>query len=103
MRVSVDVCVVPMGTAASVSAEVARCVEILRRHGLNPRPHPFGTAVEGEWDAVFGAIRACHEALHAAGVPRLMTTLKLGTRVDKVQSLDDKMRALADRLAPPAV
>ena len=101
MRVSVDVCVVPMGVGASVSADVARCVKILQRHGLHPRPHPFGTAVEGEWDAVFRAIRACHEALHAAGVPRLMTTLKVGTRVDKPQSLDDKMRALADRLSDP--
>ena len=99
MRVSVDVCVVPMGAGASVSAEVARCVDILQRHGLHPRSHPFGTAVEGEWDEVFRAIRACHEALHAAGVPRLMTTLKVGTRVDKPQSLDDKMRSLADRLS----
>jgi uncharacterized protein YqgV (UPF0045/DUF77 family) len=30
-----------------------------------------------------------------------MTTLKVGTRVDKPQSLDDKMRALADRLSDP--
>lgn len=98
MRVSVDICVVPIGVGASVSAEVARCVEILQDHGLHPRSHPFGTAVEGEWDVVFQAIRACHEGLHSAGVPRLMTMLKVGTRVDKSQSLDDKMRALADRL-----
>lgn len=101
MRVSVDICVIPMGVGASVSAEVARCVEILQHHGLHPRSYPFGTAVEGEWDEVFRAIRACHEALHATGVPRLMTTLKVGTRVDKPQSLDDKMRALADQLSAP--
>ncbi|HMM45083.1 MAG TPA: MTH1187 family thiamine-binding protein [Candidatus Macondimonas sp.] len=101
MRVSVDVCVIPMGVGASVSAEVARCVEVLQRHGLHPKPHPFGTAVEGEWDEVFRAIRACHETLHACGVPRLMTTLKVGTRVDKPQSLEDKMHALADRLSEP--
>lgn len=36
--------------------------------------HPNGTAIEGEWQPVFAAIEACHQAVHAMGCPRVYTT-----------------------------
>jgi uncharacterized protein (TIGR00106 family) len=56
--------------------------------------HAFGTNVEGEWDQVMAAIRQCHEMLHTMDVPRIHTTIRLGTRVDRGQTLDDKVRSV---------
>jgi len=44
------------------------------------------------------AIRSCHEALHALGVPRIHTDLKLGTRVDRDQCMADKVASVRAKL-----
>jgi len=44
------------------------------------------------------AIRACHEALHAMGVPRIHTDIKLGTRVDRDQHMADKTASVLARM-----
>lgn len=98
MHVLVDLCVVPMGVGVSVSSQVAECVRVLRESGLSTRTHAYGTNVEGEWDDVFAAIRKCHERVHEMGAPRITTTIKLGTRVDREQTLDDKMRSVEEKL-----
>lgn len=99
MHVIADVCIIPIGIGVSVSKEIAACERILREAGLNPKLHAYGTNVEGEWDAVFGAIRLCHEALHEAGVPRISTNMRFGTRTDRAQSMDDKVRSVNEKLA----
>lgn len=98
LHVIADLCVVPLGVGVSVSAEVAECQRVLKAHGLEPAMHAYGTNIEGDWDTVFGAIRACHEAVHALGAPRISTTIKLGTRTDRVQRMGDKIRSVEDRL-----
>lgn len=99
MNVVVDVGVIPIGVGTSLSEYVAACQRIFREEGLEPRMHAYGTNLEGEWDVVFGAIRRCHEELHAMGAPRLATVIKVGTRVDRAQSLDDKIQSVNRRLA----
>jgi uncharacterized protein (TIGR00106 family) len=99
MKVSVEICVVPIGVGTSVSTYVAECQRVLRGAGLEPRMHAYGTNVEGEWDQVFAALKACHEALHGMGAPRLFTALKVGTRTDRTQTLDDKVQSVEQLLA----
>ena len=99
MKVIVDLCVVPLGVGISVSKYVARCQQILEDAGLEIRLHAYGTNIEGEFDQVFSAIRRCHEEIHAAGAPRISTTIKLGTRVDREQTMIDKIRSVEDKLA----
>jgi len=95
MKVQVELCVVPIGAGTSLGEHIAVCQEILEAAGLTPQLHAYGTNVEGEWDTVFAAIRECHERLHERGVPRLFTSIKAGTRSDREQSLDDKVRSVA--------
>lgn len=102
MRVMVDLCVVPLGVGVSLSEYVAACERVLRAAGLRTQLHAYGTNVEGEWDEVFAAVRRCHETVHAMGAPRISTTIKLGTRTDRVQSLDDKVASVEARLASRA-
>ena len=60
--------------------------------------HANGTNVEGEWETVMGALKACHERLHEMGVPRIATNLRLGTRVDREPSMDAKMSSVKAKL-----
>jgi uncharacterized protein (TIGR00106 family) len=98
MNVIADVCVIPLGVGVSVSKEIALCEQIFAEAGLKTHLHAYGTNVEGEWDQVFGAVKRCHEALHSQGVPRISTSMKFGTRIDREQKMDDKVRSVAEKL-----
>ncbi|MBV9507087.1 MAG: MTH1187 family thiamine-binding protein [Acidobacteriia bacterium] len=99
MRVIADLCLVPLGVGLSVSKEIAVCERILKEAGLETKLHAYGTNIEGEWDQVFDAIKRCHEALHAMGVPRISSNLRFGTRIDRAQTIDDKIRSVEEKLA----
>jgi uncharacterized protein (TIGR00106 family) len=99
MKAIVDLTVVPIGVGVSLSKYVAACEDILRQTRLKTSLHPNGTAIEGEWDAVMAAVKACHEKVHAMGAPRVFTTLKIGTRTDREQSLEDKVNSVVAKQA----
>ena len=98
MRVIVDLCVIPIGVGVSLSEYITACQRILEKAGLTCELHAYGTNVEGEWDDVLAAIKACHEKLHAMGAPRISTTLKIGTRTDRPQSMADKVQSVENKL-----
>lgn len=98
MKVIADICVVPSTGRTSVRAEVARAHEILRETGLPVMLHGYGTNIEGDYDTIFAALKRVHEELHAAGAARLHTTIRLGSRTDKDQGIQDKLDAVADEL-----
>ena len=98
MNVIVDVCIVPIGVGVSVSKYVAECHRVLTAAGFEPHLHPYGTTIEGEWDAVFAAVKCCHESVHEMGAPRISTTLKLGTRTDRDQTMADKVQSVQQKL-----
>ncbi len=98
MKVIIDFCLVPIGVGVSVSKYIAECEKILTKAGLNTQMHAYGTNIEGEWDEVFTAIKRCHEHVHEMGVPRITTTIKLGTRTDREQTMEDKIRSVQEKL-----
>jgi uncharacterized protein (TIGR00106 family) len=98
MKVLADIQIVPLGVGVSLGTYVAACERVLRDAGLEPRLHAFGTNVAGDWDEVLAAVKKCHETLHAMGAPRISTAIKLGTRTDRDQTLEDKVRSVARQL-----
>ena len=94
MHVTVELCLVPMGVGVSVSEYVAACERVLRDEGFEPDLHAYGTNFEGEWEDVMAAVRRCHEVVHDMGVPRIFTSIKLGTRTDRIQTLGDKVTSV---------
>jgi uncharacterized protein (TIGR00106 family) len=98
MHVIADLCVIPLGVGLSVSKYVAACEKVLTDAGLKTHLHAYGTNIEGEWDAVFAAIKRCHEVVHALGATRISTTLRVGTRTDRLQTMDDKVRSVEEKL-----
>lgn len=98
MNVLIDVSLIPLGVGLSLSKYVAACERVFTDAGLTTRLHAYGTNVEGEWDEVFAAVKRCHEVLHEMGAPRVSTVIKAGTRTDRAQSLDDKVRSVAAKI-----
>ncbi|MDX1589823.1 MAG: MTH1187 family thiamine-binding protein [Oleiphilaceae bacterium] len=98
MKVTADICVIPMGVGPSISDYIARCERILEKAGLEPEINAEGTSVEGDWDQVFNAVKECHEAMHQEEVPRVFTALKFSTRTDREQSRLDKTGSVKRKL-----
>jgi len=99
MKAIADGCVVPVGVGVSVSKYVAACQRIFDEAGLSSHLHAYGTNIEGEWDTVFAAIKRCHEVIHDMGAPRISTTIKVGTRSDREQTMADKVKSVELKLS----
>ncbi len=99
MKVIADLCVVPLGVGVSVSEYIAACEKVLKKAGLKIHLHAYGTNIEGDWDKVFKAIKRCHEVVHQMGAPRITTTLKFGTRTDRHQTMEEKVKSVKRRLS----
>jgi uncharacterized protein (TIGR00106 family) len=101
MNVILDLCIIPIGVGVSLSPYVAACEKVLTEAGLKTVLHAYGTNIEGEWNKVFAAIKRCHEVVHKMGAPRISTVTKLGTRTDRNQTMDEKIRSVEAKLAGP--
>lgn len=93
MKVIVDLCVVPIGVGLSVSKYIAECEKIIKNAGLKSMLHAYGTNIEGEWDDVFAAVKM-PRASDEMGAPRISSTLRVGTRTDRDQTMDDKIKSV---------
>ena len=98
MKAIADVCIVPIGVGVSVSEYVVVCEKIFGEAGLDPRLHAYGTNIEGEWDEVMDAIRRCHERIHEMGAPRVSTSIRIGTRTDRDQTMQDKIDSVTSKI-----
>ncbi|MFC2139407.1 MTH1187 family thiamine-binding protein [Bacteroidota bacterium] len=98
MKVIIDLTIVPIGVGVSLSKYVAACENVLNDAGLKTQLHANGTNIEGEWDEVFNAIKKCHEVVHRMGAPRITTNIRLGTRTDRDQTMDDKIISVNSKL-----
>ena len=98
MKAIADIAIIPLGVGLSLSRYVAACEEVLAEAGLDPQLHANGTNVEGEWDEIMAALKRCHEKLHSMGAPRIATNLRLGTRTDRAQTMDDKIISVMEEL-----
>ncbi|MBG72438.1 MAG: hypothetical protein CMQ50_06025 [Gammaproteobacteria bacterium] len=98
MHLMIDLCAVPLGVGISVSKYIAECEKILNDAGLETNLHAYGTNVAGDWDDVFTAVRQCHERVHDLGAPRITTTIKVGTRTDRLQTIEEKIVSVQQKL-----
>lgn len=98
MKAIADVCIVPIGVGVSVSKYVVVCEKIFREAGLTPQLHAYGTNVEGEWDEVMDAVKLCHQRIHDMGAPRVSTSMRIGTRTDREQTMQDKIDSVTSKI-----
>ena len=98
MKVIADIAIIPIGVGVSLSKYIAACERVLVEAGLEPKLHANGTNVEGEWELVFAALKGCHAILHEMGAPRVSTNMRIGTRIDRSQSMQDKIDSVKQKL-----
>jgi uncharacterized protein (TIGR00106 family) len=97
MKTIADICIVPIGVGVSLGEYIAAACEELEAAGLKTAVHAYGTNVEGDYDQVFAALKRCLERVHAMGAPRISCTIKLGTRTDREQTMEEKVASVERR------
>jgi uncharacterized protein (TIGR00106 family) len=87
----------PLDKGESVSAYVSRSIDIVDKSGLPYKLGPMGTCVEGEWDQVFGVIRACFDRMRE-DCNRISIAIKVDYRKGKSGRLESKIAAVEAKL-----
>ena len=84
-------------SASGYIAEIQRCLR--RQDRVRFRMHAMGTSLEGTTADILAVVGELHAVPFEQGVPRVYTVLKLDERRDRPdQTLDDKVKAVEDRL-----
>jgi uncharacterized protein (TIGR00106 family) len=72
---------------------------LARQDRVRYRMHAMGTSLEGSTADILAVVAELHAMPFDQGVPRVYTVLKLDERRDRPdQTLDEKVRAVEDRL-----
>jgi uncharacterized protein (TIGR00106 family) len=65
-----------------------------RKYGLT-----LFTKIEGSWADVTRVIGQAHSLLHDQGIVRIQTDIRIGSRTDKAQTMEDKVSAVQKLLS----
>ncbi len=57
-----------------------------------------GSPADGLPQRIAEHVLPCHEVVHAMGAVRISTVVKLGTRTDRDQTMEDKIRSVESKL-----
>jgi uncharacterized protein (TIGR00106 family) len=87
----------PHGQGESVSAYVARILDVIDRSGVPYQLTPMGTILEGEWDDVMGVVSACFRELEP-DCSRIGVNLKVDYRRGPAGRLKSKVEHVEQRL-----
>ena len=87
----------PHGQGESLSAAVARILDVIDRSGVAYQLTPMGTILEGEWDEVMAVVTACFRTLQA-DCPRISLNLKMDYRQGTASRLHSKIAKVEQHL-----
>ncbi|OAQ33391.1 YkoF-like protein [Linnemannia elongata AG-77] len=87
VRCLADFAIYPVGTTASFQRHIDEVEKVLKRCGIDYKVHPQCTTMEGEMGAITYAIKACHEALHTMGCPRIASNVRFETGAENYHQL----------------
>ena len=90
----------PAGQGESLSAQVARVLDVIDRSGVPYQLTPMGTILEGEWEQVFAVVQRCYEALKP-DCERISCTIKVDYRHGAGGRLGSKVRHVEELLGRP--
>ena len=87
----------PLDKGESLSAYVARSLDIIDKSGLPYKLGPMGTTVEGDWDEVMALIKKCYDRMRE-DCRRIECGIKIDSRegaegrlTKKVESVEKKV------------
>ncbi|MBF0135095.1 MAG: MTH1187 family thiamine-binding protein [Magnetococcus sp. DMHC-1] len=97
MSVLLEFSMTPLDKGESVSAYVARSLEIIDRSGLPYKMGPMGTCVEGEWDQVMAVARECYERMRQ-DCQRIAISMRADHRAGREGRLTSKIQSVETHL-----
>ncbi|MGI0049287.1 MAG: MTH1187 family thiamine-binding protein [Nitrososphaera sp.] len=102
MTVHAEISIVPIagGRDTSMSKEVAAAFDAIRKtRNLKADLTALGTQVEAkDLGSVLQAVKAAHRAAKSAGAKRVISTVRIDERLDKTQTLQDKVKSVRRKL-----
>ncbi len=98
--VVLELSIFPLDKGESVSAYVARAVDLIDRSGLDYECHAMGTLIEGTFDQVMDVVGQCFEAL-SADCDRIECHIKLDYRKGRSGRLLGKVASVAEKVGRP--
>ena len=83
-----------------MSREVTAAYDAIRKvSGVRATLTALGTQIEADsMNDVINAVRDAHEAAKRAGALRVISNIRIDERLDKVQTLQDKIHSVEQRL-----
>ena len=91
--VMLEFAMAPHGQGESLSAHVARILDVIDRSGVPYQLTPMGTILEGEWDQVIGVVSACFRELE-----RDCSRIGLNLKVDYRQGPAGRLKSKIERV-----
>lgn len=92
--------IAPLDQGESVSAYVARSLQIVEGSGLDYRLHAMGTIVEGDLDQVMAVLHDCLSAI-AADCTRVTCSAKIDYRQGYRGRLESKVASIEEKIGRP--
>jgi uncharacterized protein (TIGR00106 family) len=95
-HVIAEIAVCPVGTeSAELGPYVRECIELVKQaKDIKYEVSSMGTNIEGPLPRVLELMSRMHEIPFTMGAKRVLTTLKIDDRRDKIASMEDKLRAV---------
>lgn len=95
--VIVEIAIVPLGTGTtSLSQYVARCLDVVKQApDVSYQLTAMGTIIQGPIERVLDLAQKMHEAPFAMGAKRVLTTIKIDDRRDKLATIESKVKAVS--------
>ena len=91
-----EIHVIPIGTeSTSLSRHVAACINTVRQaQGISYQITAMGTIIQGPLERVLELAQKMHEVPFTTGAKRVVTTINIDDRRDKLATIDSKVKAV---------
>jgi uncharacterized protein (TIGR00106 family) len=95
-----EISVVPLGTGQTgVGGYVAEIITYLKQNAISHTLTDMGTILEGDVDQLLAVARILHEFPFQRQAQRVVTHITIDDRRDKHVHLEDKIKAVTQRLS----
>ncbi len=96
-QVIAEIHIIPLGLAtASLSRYIAACINPLRQaHDITYQITAMGTIIQGPLERVLELAQKMHEVPFTMGVKRVLTTISIDDRRDKLITIESKVKAVS--------
>ena len=89
--------IIPLDKGESLSAYVARIIDIIDKSGVTYRLNPMGTVLEGDYDEVMNVVKDCFNELEK-DCSRISLSIKIDFRKGEQSHINKKIERIESLL-----